>query len=63
MTRPTKDTLTLEMLAKLGARCDCGGPQYGTAHAPDCALELAWDEASEIAEDILYQRESEGVPS
>lgn len=22
------------------AECNCGGPQYGTAHAPDCELIL-----------------------
>jgi hypothetical protein len=26
--------------------CNCGGPQYGTDHAPDCALVLAWDDYS-----------------
>ena len=33
--------------------CNCGGPQYGTDHAPDCALNLAWDDA--IAEAYCYR--------
>jgi hypothetical protein len=31
--------------------CNCGGPQYGTAHAPDCAIERAWDLAMAIFDD------------
>lgn len=31
--------------------CNCGGPQYGTDHAPDCAIELAWDEACAVFQD------------
>jgi hypothetical protein len=26
-------------------KCDCGGPQYGTGHSPDCQIERAWDDA------------------
>lgn len=35
-------------------RCDCGGPQYGTDHAPDCAITLAWDRCYDEATEDLY---------
>lgn len=31
--------------------CSCGGPQCGTVHAPDCAIELEWDEAMACYDD------------
>lgn len=40
------------LFSKWAIPCNCGGPQYGTDHAPDCATELAWDDAWEVAEDI-----------
>ena len=31
------------------ADCNCGGPQYGTDHAPDCAMIL---DAQRVDEDL-----------
>ena len=44
-------------VAKLmkGKTCDCGGPQYGTPHAPDCRLLLALDAAEEAWREEVYQ--------
>lgn len=36
--------------------CNCGGPQYGTAHSPDCDVERAWDFAMAV-----YDDENEGA--
>ena len=40
------------------APCDCGGPQYGTDHSPDCAWELdvmhreeQWQEDEQMTQD------------
>ena len=38
--------------------CDCGGPQYGTDHSPDCEINLAWDTALELYFDELYEEEN-----
>lgn len=35
--------------------CTCGGPQYGTDHAPDCDIVLGWDESRQEAEDEWYE--------
>ena len=40
-----------KILSEMNAICNCGGPQYGTAHAPDCEFELAADEAWREAQD------------
>jgi len=37
--------------------CNCGGPQYGTDHSPDCTYVLAWDDA--IDDYKYYVREIE----
>lgn len=29
--------------AMKGPRCNCGGPEYGTDHSPDCDVVLARD--------------------
>lgn len=34
-------------------RCDCGGPESGTAHAPDCALPLNIENLQEDHDDAL----------
>ena len=38
-----------------GIKCDCGGPQYGTAHAPDCRLLLALDDAEAAWREEVYE--------
>jgi hypothetical protein len=32
-------------------RCNCGGPQYGTDHSPDCQVNLAWDQVVQETKD------------
>ena len=53
----TLEQRTAKIYKYANARCDCGGPAMGTAHAPDCAIELAWDNAKEEAADQLFQEE------
>ena len=43
------------------ARCNCGGPQYGTAHSPDCALLLAYDVAEELWKDMVYENRLKSI--
>jgi hypothetical protein len=35
-------------------RCNCGGPQYGTDHSPDCDLLIAEDAAEELRKEGVY---------
>lgn len=42
-----------------GAACNCGGPQYGTGHAPDCESVLSYDDCVQDADQIIYEREEE----
>jgi len=37
--------------------CTCGDPEYGTPHAPDCEIELAWGEAIESYFDEKFELE------
>jgi len=46
-----------EIMKEWNVKCNCGGPQYGTDHAPDCAINLAWDDAIEQARDEQYELE------
>ena len=57
--RKTIDERTTEILRDMGARCNCGGPQCGTDHSPDCEWELAGLDAYEQAQDEEYQRQTE----
>lgn len=54
------DNQAREIVKRRRVRCDCGGPYYGTDHAPDCALVLAYDDAREEAEDFQWEMMSEG---
>ena len=42
------------ILRATGVVCNCGGPQYGTDHSPDCAILLAWDDAVEEARQQIW---------
>jgi hypothetical protein len=45
MTIIEKATKELRKRIKSGeVRCNCGGPQMGTDHSPDCQINLAWDD-------------------
>lgn len=59
MSLSPQEKLANKLLRQGGSACDCGGPQYGTAHAPDCAFVLAADNAWQEAGDILWDRQSE----
>lgn len=49
-------TRATALMRERGIVCNCGGPQYGTDHAPDCALERAWDDAMEDAKQEYYEK-------
>ena len=55
--RPPTEKQKKAFIAKYirGIKCDCGGPQSGTAHAPDCRLLLALDDAEEAWREEVYQ--------
>lgn len=36
--------------------CNCGGPQYGTEHSPDCAWELSALDLQDEYENEMYER-------
>jgi len=38
--------------------CNCGGPQLGTAHAPDCRIEIEWGAAMDEARDEISEAEA-----
>ncbi len=59
----TIEQRTQKVFAGMSVACNCGGPQYGTDHAPDCAANLAWDNAKEEATDQLFQEESPNEPA
>lgn len=40
------------------ADCNCGGPQYGTDHAPDCQMVLDAIEVDHEIEDENWERQS-----
>ena len=44
---------TRELFKELGAPCNCGGPQSGTKHSPDCEMLLSWDHLRDVAEDEI----------
>ena len=39
------------------AGCNCGGPQMGTGHSPDCENILSLDDLWEEYKDYLYEQE------
>lgn len=39
--------------------CNCGGPQYGTDHAPDCEFELSSMDLQDVFEDEMAEMFSE----
>lgn len=50
--------LSVQMFKKNKIKCDCGGPEMGTSHSPDCAYVLAsedcWHEAKlKMAEKLV----------
>lgn len=47
--------LAQEMFQAMRPHCNCGGPQMGTDHSPDCEYVLAWDRAVATARDEHYQ--------
>lgn len=53
---PTEIQLATKLLKERKIPCNCGGPQYGTDHSPDCAVCLAWDDAIEDARQQLFER-------
>lgn len=46
-----------ELMKEWNIRCNCGGRQYRTGCAPDCEIELAWDDAVAQAEEELFDTE------
>ena len=54
---PSLDEFYKQEIARKGITCNCGGPQYGTDHSPDCELLLAWDEAKDLYNDLFNQQE------
>ncbi len=49
-----------ESFARKTLTCNCGGPQYGTGHSPDCLLEMGLEDAyREAADDWYFAHESE----
>ena len=36
--------------------CDCGGPQYGTDHAPDCRMILDADEIERLISEEKWEQ-------
>jgi hypothetical protein len=55
MTSHTIQRRAEKILREMEAACNCGGPQYGTDHAPDCSLEHARDDAWEEAQQQTWE--------
>ncbi len=55
MSRPTFE----QWLAGNGYKprpCNCGGPQYGTDHAPDCEWEVSALDLQDLFDDQMGER-------
>lgn len=46
--------LCFTRLSTMPMRCDCGGPQQGTSHAPDCRFVLDLDLLAEEHYDEVF---------
>ena len=40
-------------------QCNCGGPEYGTGHSPDCEFELGLEYLSDEIKQMKYDFEQE----
>jgi hypothetical protein len=58
--REYADQVYKDYMAHPEAVCNCGGPQYGTGHSPDCELivweDECWQNALEIAYDEIMTK-------
>lgn len=49
----------MERRMKAGeVKCNCGGPSLGTDHAPDCQVNLAWDDVVADVKQDIYERDN-----
>lgn len=51
---------TLLRIRERNVRCDCGGPEMGTGHAPDCSWILAGDDAAQDFADLWAEQGETG---
>jgi len=61
MNMVDRNTYYVRWLREHSIECNCGGPQYDTGHAPDCALELAWDHAMAAYDEEKAESEREAT--